>query len=121
MANFCQSPGRLKIEVAKTIALLTISAACSVACQATPSGVARDDRSSRPGRDSTTAALGALGERPVWLFTAEDCPADVFPGREAPLVYSPAACVPDLQWCIDRCRAGEASGCYAAAGRVEEL
>lgn len=93
-----------------------VLAACG--CAAAPAPPAASP--ARP-KSSTEAALESLTARPGWLFPFAACPADVFPGTAVPVTYLDEACAPDLQSCLDRCRASDANACYAAALRTQRM
>jgi hypothetical protein len=53
--------------------------------------------------------------KPDWLRDLAKCPFDVMPARETKPDYSSDRYATDLERCIDNCRAGDASDCYASA------
>ena len=52
---------------------------------------------------------------PDWLPNLEQCPADVMPARGNEPNFSVERCATSPGRCLDRCRAGDASDCYATA------
>jgi len=52
---------------------------------------------------------------PDWLPDLDKCPADVMPARDVAPNFSIERCSAAMDRCLDRCRKGDASGCYAAA------
>jgi TPR repeat protein len=50
-----------------------------------------------------------------WLPDLGSCPADVMPKQEAASVYFEERCAARLERCLNNCRAGDASDCYASA------
>ena len=72
-------------------------------------------------RGSTEAFLQRLRPRPAWLFPFTQCPADVFPGANTPVNYGGYACASHLDACLEQCRSNDASACYLAALRAQEV
>jgi hypothetical protein len=59
--------------------------------------------------------------KPDWLPDLGKCPADVMPKQVAASTYFEERCAARLERCLNNCRAGDASDCYASAlilGRV---
>jgi TPR repeat protein len=66
--------------------------------------------------DAAVLLLESLeASKPDWLPDLAKCPIDVMPARETKLDYSSDRCATDLERCLDNCRAGDASDCYASA------
>ncbi|MCK1386806.1 hypothetical protein [Bradyrhizobium sp. 21] len=51
---------------------------------------------------------------PDWLPRPEQCPADAMPANAGAPVFSIEQCSAAVEQCIDHCRAGNVSDCYAA-------
>lgn len=69
------------------------------------------------GRDH---ALELLKAREPWLFTGDDCPADLIPAVLPAFSFSATACRGGrLLDCLRECQRGAASFCYAAAQELQ--
>ena len=67
-------------------------------------------------------AIGKMeGTWPDWLPRAEQCPADSMPANAGAPAFSIEGCSAAAEQCLDRCRAGNASDCYAAALVVQRM
>jgi TPR repeat protein len=68
------------------------------------------------GGTDAVALMEKLGASwPDWLPKLDTCPADALPARDGPTDFSLDRCTSSVEQCLDRCRANDASDCYAAA------
>lgn len=75
-----------------------------------------DGPASPPVPDGRDQALALLQAREAWLFTGEECPADVIPAALPDFSFSLTACGGGrLLDCLNECQRGAASFCYTAA------
>jgi TPR repeat protein len=73
-------------------------------------------RLSRAGAaDALKIVQGLEASWPDWFPSLDACPADVLPARDGPTDFSIERCSNSVEQCLDRCRANDASDCYAAA------
>jgi TPR repeat protein len=96
------------------LAIVLAAGGCATAKASAP-------KTSAAGAGENDPAIRRLAQRPTWLFPFFECPADVFPGTEAPEVDEDRGCSTDLQACLDRCEAKDPYACYYGAQHVQAM
>ncbi|MDQ3062676.1 MAG: sel1 repeat family protein [Acidobacteriota bacterium] len=78
------------------------------------------DEKKRITEAQTQRVIENLQKKPEWLFTGDDCPADIMPEIEKKIEYQAEGCAGDPDKCLEKCQADDANACYALSSLLDE-